>query len=104
MVPWPGMGTSESRGIDISRFGPSPVCSSMIVSVRWPAAPPVLSSLRSSAVRSARESLPTSKYVVPGWSPGRSPLGIASTLLTLFQAMSGTATRKTSHSSRSRTR
>ena len=34
VVPWPGMSTSESRGIDISRFGPLPVCSSMIVSVR----------------------------------------------------------------------
>ena len=36
MVPWPGTSTMESRGIDISMFGPEPVCSSMIVSVRRP--------------------------------------------------------------------
>ncbi len=36
VVPWPGIATRESRGIDIKRFGPEPVCSSMIVSVRRP--------------------------------------------------------------------
>ena len=35
-VPWPGISTIESRGSDISSGGPSPVCSSMIVSVRSP--------------------------------------------------------------------
>ena len=102
VVPCPGIGTRESRGIDISRLGPEPVCSSMIVSVRWPAAPPVLSSLRSAGVRPARESLPTSRYVVPGWSPGRSPEGMASlTLVTWFQATSGVIVRNTRYSSRS---
>ena len=93
VVPWPGMSTIESRGIESSRFGPEPVCSSMIVSVRWPAALPVLSSLRSSLLSPARESLPTSRYVVPGWSPGRSPSGSQSTLSTWFHATTGTITR-----------
>ena len=47
----------------------------MIVSVRCPDALPVPSSLRSSGDRPARESLPTMRYVVPGCSAGRSPLG-----------------------------
>ena len=61
VVPWPGIGTSESRGIDISRVGPLPAWTSMMVSVRWPAALPVWSCLRCSAVRPSRESLPTSR-------------------------------------------
>ncbi len=94
--PCPGTSTIESRGIDISRSGPDPVCSSMIVSVRCPTSPPVPSSLRSSSVRSSRESLPTRRYVVPSCSGGRSPLGEASTLSTLLQAQSGTTIRNTS--------
>ena len=39
LTPKPGISTRESRGIDISRFGPAPAWSSMIVSVRWPAKP-----------------------------------------------------------------
>ena len=54
LLPLPGMSTIESRGIDISRFGPAPMCSTMIVSVRWPLAPPVPSRLRSSVDRSSR--------------------------------------------------
>ena len=91
--PWPGMATRESRGIDISRLGPSPVCRIMIVSVRCPAALPVPSSLRSSSERSPRESLPTIRYVVPGWSAGRSPSGANSTLSTFCHAKNGTAIR-----------
>ncbi len=98
LVPLPGIGTMESRGIDISTLGPLPVCSTMIVSVRWPTSPPVPRSLRCSSVRSPRESLPTIRYVVPGCSAGRSPPGSASTLSTLPQAQNGTATRNTSHS------
>ena len=99
VVPWPGMSTIESRGIDISTFGPLPVCSSMIVSVRWPWALPVPSALRSSALRPARESLPTRRYVVPGWPSGRAPSGSKATLSTLVHAKTGTATRKTTQSS-----
>ncbi len=76
----------------------------MIVSVRLPASLPVPSSLRSSAERPSRESLPTIRYVVPGWSSGRSPLGSQATLSTLVHAKIGTATRKTTHSSSSESR
>ena len=86
------MSTIESRGSESSRFGPDPVCSSMIVSVRLPPALPVLSSLRSSLVRPARESLPTRRYVVPGWSGGRSPSGSNSTFSMFVQDRIGTAT------------
>ncbi len=77
------------------------MCISMIVSVRWPLAPPVPSFLRSSADRSLRESLPTTRYVVPGWSSGRSPPGNASTLETCWNAKIGTATRNSTQSSSS---
>ena len=87
------MSTIESRGIESSRLGPEPVCSSMIVSVRPPPALPVLSSLRSSLLRPARESLPTRRYVVPGWSSGRAPSGSQSTFSTSRQAITGTITR-----------
>jgi len=73
----------------------------MIVSVRLPEGLPVPSSLRSSALRSPRESEPTIRYVVPGWSSGRLASGNASTLSTLLQAQSGIAIRKTSHSASS---
>ena len=86
VVPWPGISTFESRGIDISTLGPLPVCSSMIESVRDP------------EVSSLRASLPTRRYVVPGWSSGRLPSGVSSTFETLFQAISGVATRNSSHS------
>ena len=67
--------------MESSRFGPEPVCSSMIVSVRPPAALPVLSALRSSLVRPARESLPTMRYVVPGWPDGSVALGLPGDLV-----------------------
>ena len=51
----------ESRGIDMVSVGPLPVWTSTMVSVRWPAALPVWSFLRCSAVRPLRESLPTSR-------------------------------------------
>ena len=34
VVPWPGIGTSESRGIDMVNVGPLPVWTSTMVSVR----------------------------------------------------------------------
>ena len=89
----------ESRGIDISRFGPLPTCSTMIVSVRPPERWPALTTLRCSSVRSLARSLPTTRYVVPGCSSGRLPAGSASTLSTVVQAQIGTAIRKTSHAS-----
>ena len=92
-VPCPGTSTSEARGIDISRFGPSPVCSSMMVSARAPSAPPVWSSCRSRFVNPSRLSLPTRRKVVPGCSGGREPSGSASTLLALVHAIVGTATK-----------
>ena len=49
VVPCPGIGTSESRGIDMVSVGPLPVWTSTMVSVRWPAALPVWSFLRCSA-------------------------------------------------------
>ena len=88
----------ESRGIDISRFGPLPVCSTMIVSVRPPERWPALTTLRCSAVRSLARSLPTTRYVVPGCSSGRLPAGSASTFSTVVHAQIGIAIRKTSHS------
>ena len=75
--------TIESRGIDISRLGPDPVCSSMIVSVRCPTSPPVPSSWRSSSVRSSRESLPTRRYVVPACSVGALAVGLGVDLVDL---------------------
>ena len=73
-----------SRGGSTSTgSGPLPVCSSMIVSVRWPDALPVPSFLRSSGLRPARESLPTMRYVVPGWSAGRRPAGLEVDLVDL---------------------
>ena len=99
--PWPGIDTIESRGIDISRFGPEPVCRIMIVSVRWPAALPVPSSLRSSAdqvaARVAADHEVRRAGLVVG--PVAVVLGKASTLSTFDHAHSGTATRKTTHSS-----
>jgi hypothetical protein len=71
----------------------------MIVSVRRPAASPVPSRLRCSLLRFSRLSEPTSRYVVPGCLSGRSPLGNASTLSILVHAHTGTAIRKTSHTS-----
>ena len=85
LVPWPGMSTIESRGIDISRFGPSPMCSSMIVSVRWPLAPPVPSRLRSSATGPRASRCRRRGTSCPGWSSGRSPSGNASTVETFWQ-------------------
>ncbi len=83
--------------MDTSRFGPSPVCSSMMVSVRRPSALPVPSLRRCLAVRSSRLSLPTSRYVDPGCSAGRSPPGSASTFSILVQAHTGTASRNSTH-------
>ena len=82
VVPWPGIGTIVSRGIDMSRLGPDPVCSSMIVSVRCRDVAELLS-WRSSSVRPARESLPTRRYVVPGCSSGRLAVGLRVDLLDL---------------------
>ena len=67
--------------MESSRFGPEPVCSSMIVSVRPPAAPPVPSSLRSSL----RQALAASRCrragrSCPAGRTGRSPSGSKSTL------------------------
>ena len=64
--------------MESSRSGPSPVCSSMIVSVRWPMSPtpPVPSRLLSAADRPLRLSEPTSRYVVPGCASGRAPSGL----------------------------
>ena len=61
VVPWPGTGTKESRGIEMRVLGPLPTCSIMIVSVRCPAALPVPSFLRSSAERPRRLAEPTSR-------------------------------------------
>ena len=91
----------ESRGRLSSRFGPDPVCSSMIVSVRPPPASPVASSSRSSLDRSARESLPTRRYVVPGWSAGRSPPGSKATWSMPLNAWIGVAMTKSSQTSSS---
>ncbi len=63
----------------------------MMVSVRWPPELPVPSRLRSSADSPSRESDPTSRKVVPGWSAGRSPPGSASTRAIWLQAKTGTA-------------
>src|SRR5689334_2519957 len=98
VVPCPGTSTRESRGMDISRFGPEPVCSSMIVSVRRPSPLPTPYPSCCLRVRPWRESLPTRRYVVPDCEDGRSPLGVASTLSIFDQATSGTATRNTSQS------
>jgi hypothetical protein len=62
----------------------------MIESVRWPLVLPVCSLARSAGVMPSRLSEPTSRYVVPGVSAGRSPVGIASTLSILPHAYSGT--------------
>src|SRR3546814_3346852 len=96
------MSTIESLGIDISRLGPLPMCRIIIVSVRLPTSPPVPNRRLSSSLRSLRESLPTTRYVVPSCTPGRSPSGNASTVETLLKAKNGTAIRKASHSTRSR--
>ena len=101
VLPRPGMSTSESRGMESSMLGPSPVCSSMIVSVRWPTSPPVPSRLRSSLESPLRLSEPTRRYVVPGCSSGRAPLGSMSTLSIWLHAHRGTAIRKTSQATRS---
>ena len=61
VVPWPGTGTSESRGIDISMLGPEPVCSSMIVSVRRPSPLPTPYASCCLRVSPSRLSLPTSR-------------------------------------------
>jgi len=84
----PGTSTYESRGMDSMTFGPSPLLtwSRMIVSVRWPLAAPVPRSCCCACVRPSRLSEPTSRYVVPGPSAGRAPLGSASTLATLDHA------------------
>ena len=69
--PWPGISTNESRGRLTSTDDPVPLgtCSSRMVSVRCPAASasvPVASSWAWASVSPARESLPTSRNVVPG--------------------------------------
>jgi hypothetical protein len=97
VTPYPGTSTMLSRGIDIRRSGPLPVCSSMIVSVRRPSPRPVPYSSCSLRVSPSRLSEPTSRYVVPGWSDGRSSPGSVRTLSTWDHAQKGTATRKTSH-------
>src|SRR6185436_3816612 len=98
VVPCPGTSTIESRGMDISRFGPEPVCSSMIVSVRRPSPLPTPYLSCCFRVSPSRESLPTRRYVVPDCAEGRSPLGVESTLSIFDQASSGTAIRNTSQS------
>ena len=67
----------------------------MIVSVRCPAVLPVPSFFFSALVRPSRESEPTSRNVVPGWLPGRSPLGTSSTRSIRLQAYTGTAMSQT---------
>src|ERR1700712_1927565 len=69
----------------------------MIVSVRCPeaATPPALSFFFSAALSPRRLSEPTSRYVVPGCSPGRAPAGDASTFGIRLQAQIGTTTRNT---------
>ena len=91
--PLPGMGTYESRGMEISAGLPlGGMYMIIIVSVRWPAALPVPSFFRSAFDRPSRESEPTSRYVVPGCAAGRWPDGVSSTRWTWLQACSGTAT------------
>ena len=85
----PGMDTSESLGSESSTGSPTVGrCISIMVSVRAPATP-------------GRASEPTSRTVVPGWSAGRSPAGVASTRVPMVQAISGVTRRNTSHSASS---
>ena len=67
-------------------FPPGGMDKIMMVSVRWPAVLPVPSFFFSALVRPSRESEPTSSTVVPGWLPGRSPLGTSSTRSIRLQA------------------
>src|SRR4051812_29819693 len=88
--------------MESSMLGPLPVCSSMIVSVRWPTSPtpPVPRRLLSARDSPLRLSDPTRRYVEPGCSAGLAPPGSASTLSILLHAQSGTATRNTIHATR----
>src|SRR5690242_10497528 len=72
------------------------MCSNKMVSVRWPWALPVPRSDFCSVLRPSRLSEPTSRYVVPGVSSGRVPLGSASTLSIFDQAQIGTRMRNSS--------
>src|ERR1700712_4452568 len=71
----------------------------MIVSVRCPeaATPPALSFFFSAGLSPRRLSEPTSRYVVPGCSPGRAPAGDASTLGIRPHAQIGPTTRNPTH-------
>ena len=79
-----------------------PLCSSMIVSVRWPTSPPVASSFSCSAVRPARLSEPTISQFVPYPVPALSA-GSASTRLSEVSTQTPNPTTASSRTS-SRTR
>ena len=91
----------ESRGIDISRFGPAPVCSSMIVSVRWPlgaAGAEVLALLGGQVLAGVAADHEVRRAgLVVGPVAARESVDLGD----LLHAKIGTATRKSSQSSSS---
>ncbi|SKF62610.1 Uncharacterised protein [Mycobacteroides abscessus subsp. abscessus] len=66
-----------------------------MVSVRAPSAVPVPYLRCCSSVRFSRWSLPTSRNTLPGWSAGRSPAGIAWTVLPWVRCQNGVPTMNT---------